>query len=627
MAVNTGVNELVLDEVFGLYTAAEQIMLQKIANRIKRGATIPGWNEQKLNEMQAMRLELERALGNIRGTVTPGITKSILSSYIAGMNTINKSLKLPATALKDTQIPYHVQRMVMEANGIIQGASVQILRNANDIYKAVVTDSASVMLTGVETRLDASQRALNVFAAKGITGFVDKAGRRWEMGSYVEMAVRTVSARAALQGHIDRSTELGHDLMVVSQFGKTCPICAPWEGKPISISGSTPGYPSLALAKSSGLFHPNCKHTLLAYFPGITELPEREPNDDLGYKQIQEQRYNERQIRSAKRLEAAAMSPQAAQKAKAKVLHWQNVQRELMKETGLSRKYKREGIKNRTGNAAKAMFGRHTLELDSGQPLIDPNGFFKPPVLPNRNKPKSPVKPKPVVIPPAPVVKPKVEPKLKKSKITFDKIAVKIFDAGDKVRSELITMAGNLPDHLQKSVEKVQGKISLKVIHEPGAYYQPMTKLIVVDLKADKTDKRGMYSTFFHELGHAIDHDNGYISKKKSYVDAMMDDYDSTVAIWAKHIPQVLSNKLKDTGDIGNGIQDIFGGLSAGKYKGKWGHSEEYWSRGNRTHEASSELFAHMVSAATDPERVKLMEQWFPAAWKAFNDIMVMMNK
>ncbi len=400
MAVTTGVNELVLNEMFGLYTAAEQIMLQKLAKRIKKGATTPGWTEEKLNDVSKMKSELEAAMAKIHGKTIPGVTKAIISAHLAGVNSVNGDLKLPKTALKNTNIPLHVQRLILEANGILKGVSVQVLRNANDIYKHVVTDSSSVMLTGVETRLDATQRALNVFAAKGITGFVDKAGRNWELASYAEMAIRTTTARAALQGHIDRSSELGHDLMVVSSFGKTCSICKPWEGVPLSISGNTPGYKSLAMARSAGLFHPNCKHTLLAYFPGVTELQSQE-NDDEAFENTQIQRYNERQIRKHKRLEAAAMTPQASQQARSNVLKWQGIQREFIKKTGLRRKYYREGIKNRTGNPANAMFGKHVIEFDNDDKIIlgITNAAQNPEKVLKQKKPAKPKQPKQQVEP------------------------------------------------------------------------------------------------------------------------------------------------------------------------------------------------------------------------------------
>lgn len=619
MAVNTGVNELVLDEVFGLYTAAEQIMLQKMAARIKKGALTPGWNEQKLNDVQAMRLELEQALNNIRGTVTPGITRAVLSSYIAGMNAVNKSLKLPSTLLKDTPIPYHVQRLVLEANGIVQGASMQILRSTADIYKSVVTDSTSVMLTGVETRLDASQRALNVFAAKGITGFIDKAGRQWEMGSYTEMAVRTVSARAALQGHIDRSTEFGHDLMIVSQFGRTCPICAPWEGVPLSISGKTPGYKTLASAKAAGLFHPNCKHTLLAYFPDITEVPEREPNDDVGYQDMQTQRYNERQIRVGKRLEAAAMTPAAVQKARARIATWQQVQRDHMEKTGLTRKYKREGIKNRTGNAAKAMFGKHTLELDSGKPLIDPHGYFKPPVLPNRNKPKSPAKPKPVAPP-----KPKERAIEFKGKSTLrpNMDAIDPLLVGRVITDINTRMAKNA----RKVLADKQNEFNfMSKSNEDSGYYQHGMRLVRVDKILDDETKntRGKFATLYHEIGHAMDYAYGRPSKNSAeYMQALKDDWFAIQHMGGHdsnfRIAQQRMNDIKYD-DKSNGVQDIVGGLSQRKISARWGHSLEYWNREDVWKEATSELFAHMYQATTDQSAERHIKEWFPNSWKWFN--------
>lgn len=362
LAVNTGVNELLIDEVFAAYTTAEEVMLEKLAKSVK--ASIEGgWAETKMAEIQKMQNELEAELAKIQAKTTEATAKAIISSYLKGVNSANADLKIPKTSLRKLHVPYHIQRLFMDANEIMKGATFRILRETNDVYRAIIADSTSIMLTGVETRLDVAQRALNAFAAKGITGFVDKAGRRWEMASYVEMAVRTASSRAALQGHIDRSSELGHDLMIVSHFGKTCPICAPWEGKVLSISGKDVRYPSLERARAAGLFHPNCRHTLLAYFEGITEIPQLK-NDDEYYKAQQVQRYNERQIRKWKRVEAVAMTPAEKAKASSKVKAWQAIQREHIAFWGLRRKYYRESIRNRTGVASNAKFGKQTLKLD-----------------------------------------------------------------------------------------------------------------------------------------------------------------------------------------------------------------------------------------------------------------------
>lgn len=364
MAISTGVNDLLLQDIYMIYENAEQVMLRKVANRVKRGVTTTGWNEQKLSDIQGLRREIEKEIALVHSKVIPGSAQSIISAYLKGINSVNNELKLPKTSLDKIQVPYHVQRLVMDANQILQGSSFRILRESTDIYRSAVADSNAMVLTGVETRLDATQRVLNNFAAAGITGFVDKAGRRWEMATYAEMAVRTGTAKAALQGHVDRSTELGLDLMIVSHFGRTCPICAPWEGKVLSISGKDPKYPSLDSAKAAGLFHPNCKHTLLAYFPGITDVPRGLDNNHQAYQDMQRQRYNERMIRKYKRISSVAMTPLAQQQAESKVKKWQQIQRDHISTTGLTRRYAREGIRSRTGIAGNAIVGPQLLKMD-----------------------------------------------------------------------------------------------------------------------------------------------------------------------------------------------------------------------------------------------------------------------
>lgn len=390
MAMDDIVNELILDDIFSVYNTAEQVMLQKLANSVKRGA-MSGWSHDKTVSVQQVVGELERTIGALNNSILPATSRAILQAYIKGINSANNDLGMPTTTLKEMlQIPYHIQRLILDANNIIRGASVQILRATSDAYRSIVADSASILLTGVETPIESAQRALNAFAAKGITSFVDKAGRQWEMSSYVNMALRTASSRAALQGHIDRSLDLGHDLMIVSHFGRTCPICAPWEGVVLSISGRTPGYKRLADARAAGLFHPNCKHTLLAYFPGITKIP-KTTNDDEHYRNTQIQRYNERQIRKYKRLEAVALTTQAALSASSKVSKWQAIQRKHINETGLTRRYARETP--RSGVASNAVIGRQTIKLDDvgwkvrEQQIIDDAIKGKKPRKPRALKP------------------------------------------------------------------------------------------------------------------------------------------------------------------------------------------------------------------------------------------------
>lgn len=102
--------------------------------------------------------------------------------------------------------------------------------------------------------------------------FVDKAGRRWDNRKYFEMLTRTVMAQTANDCYVNTLANEGHDLVRVSKQGAR-DACRNWEGKVLSISGATAGYPTLAEAKSTNeIFHPRCRHTVIAYHPDIDEL-------------------------------------------------------------------------------------------------------------------------------------------------------------------------------------------------------------------------------------------------------------------------------------------------------------------------------------------------------------------
>lgn len=93
--------------------------------------------------------------------------------------------------------------------------------------------------------------------------FVDAGGHVWDTKTYVAMNVRTNAMRVyndCLADTIGRAT--GSDLVRVSSGGDPdCRLCFPWEGRILSLTGKTEGFPTYEEAREAGLFHPNCVHT------------------------------------------------------------------------------------------------------------------------------------------------------------------------------------------------------------------------------------------------------------------------------------------------------------------------------------------------------------------------------
>ncbi|EEX49272.1 hypothetical protein GCWU000246_00004 [Jonquetella anthropi E3_33 E1] len=91
------------------------------------------------------------------------------------------------------------------------------------------------------------------------------------MGSYAEMLSRTTLMQVHNAATWNEFAEHGEDLIQISYHTPTCEMCAPWNGKVLSLTGKTPGYPTLAEAEGAGLFHPNCRHASSLWLPDNLE--------------------------------------------------------------------------------------------------------------------------------------------------------------------------------------------------------------------------------------------------------------------------------------------------------------------------------------------------------------------
>jgi hypothetical protein len=305
-----------------LYADAERIMLEKVADRIARGIDEPGWAERKLLEVQQLRGDVEAQLRRLTEEGRDAATDAITTAYNRGVATAGADLKAAgvSTELAFGRVNLATVNALVEASVTrLEGTHLRILRSTLDGYRGVVEKTAGQVAVGTLTRREASVEALDAFAKRGIKGFVDSAGRSWDLPSYAEMTMRTASGQAAVQGHMNRLVENGHDLVIVSDAPEECRLCRPWEGKVLSITGYTRGKASgpnlnndsggtvtidvagtVAEATADGLFHPNCRHATGMYIPGVTR-PMRGTADPEGDKLRRDQRRLERDVRAAKK--------------------------------------------------------------------------------------------------------------------------------------------------------------------------------------------------------------------------------------------------------------------------------------------------------------------------------------
>ncbi len=247
-----------------------------------------------------------------------------------------------------------VEALIEAVTGDMDKAERAIFRFVDDVYRQTIFRAQMHLDTGTMTLKQAVDMATKEFLDQGITCIEYKDGRRVNIASYAEMALRAASQRATFMADGEKRDRWGIHTIFVSAHANACDLCIPWQGKvlidDVYSAGIRPrdgNYSLLSEAIEAGLLHPNCRHTLATYFPGITKLP-NVPDEALArknYEAEQKQRYMERQVRKWKRREAGSLNEDNKAAARAKVREWQGKLREHLKENPqLRRDYWRERL-------------------------------------------------------------------------------------------------------------------------------------------------------------------------------------------------------------------------------------------------------------------------------------------
>lgn len=120
---------------------------------------------------------------------------------------------------------------------------------------------------------------LKVFVKDGIIAIVDKAGRRWKLDTYIDMAVKTKFHQAKINGMKEYTKNTGEcDLAVIPRNG-ALDDCNLYEGMIISLTGATDGFKSFDdLQASNRIFHPRCRH-----YPAPIRGLDNLPKEDVAY--------------------------------------------------------------------------------------------------------------------------------------------------------------------------------------------------------------------------------------------------------------------------------------------------------------------------------------------------------
>lgn len=415
MAVAPEYIDAITETLVALYRETETSLVRLITKHLQDfpDADPPGWAARKLTAVRGLRAAAEAITTELADNSSSTVRDILEKAYKSGSASAMQHVKPWAATrmtdaqregltVADEQLPGFagIEALAAAVNKDFGAKSQNILRDTVDAYRAVIAAASVRTLSSANTRRQAAQAAWRRFVDKGITGFIDRAGRQWQLSSYVEMATRTVARRAAIQGEVDRLQATDIQLVYVSNAPQECQACEPFEGKVLALSGSSgavtvehalTGEPTtvhvkatLVEARFQGLFHPNCRHSISAFLPGVTKLPPPPTRDPKGRAARERQREIERYIRFWKHRQLAALDPLTKKAAGKKVRAWQAEMRQhLADNPALKRLSYREQI------------GAGNIPKDASDPAAE---VWPPPPKPEPDPPD----PDPVPPPPPP---------------------------------------------------------------------------------------------------------------------------------------------------------------------------------------------------------------------------------
>ncbi|WP_242908686.1 phage minor capsid protein [Actinomadura terrae] len=346
MAVDPDRVDAIAASVADIYREAETALVRLVARHLDQDLDSPAV-EQRLGTIRALRAGARSVIATLEADSGPAIRDGLARSYRHGWSNATAGLperyfprsgigQAARAAARERSGTGFVEALAAALHGDFGRVTRNVLRNVEDAYRSVQAAAAARILTGAETRRQAAQAAWQRLVDRGLMSFTDRAGRRWRLSSYVEMATRTNAQRAATTGQVDRLDSIGANLVLVSNAPQECPRCRPFEGKilrtdpgPLEVSVQHPTrdgvmttvhvLATLDAARGDGLFHPNCRHSISVFLPGISKLPDRPTADPEGHKARVRQRELERRIRRQKERAEAALTPEARKIANGRV--------------------------------------------------------------------------------------------------------------------------------------------------------------------------------------------------------------------------------------------------------------------------------------------------------------------
>lgn len=304
------------------------------------------WQAEQLRALEKYRKENQERFGakfkdinnRIEALISTARDEGDMDQEIAILEAIKKGFPARRVSPGASAAFFRLNQRKLEAliratTSDMEKAETAVLRMANDQYRKIIFNAQVYANSGAGTYEKAVDMATKDFIAAGLNCVEYANGSRHTLADYADMAIRTASKRAYLQGEGQKRQEWGIATVIMNKRSNPCPKCLPFVGKilidDVWSGGSAKDgpYPLMSSAIAAGLYHPRCRDSHTTYFPELEDLDNEYSKKDI--EDIEEQnrkearqQYAERQEKKFHRLASFSLDPENKSKYCEKEKEW-----------------------------------------------------------------------------------------------------------------------------------------------------------------------------------------------------------------------------------------------------------------------------------------------------------------
>lgn len=316
------------------------------AEETKEGIQWGAWQIEQLDALERYRRDNQKRFIPCFGRLNGDLEKLLKAAHARGgmdqeeeiLEAIRQgaSVRKPSKGLSATFFRTNERKLdalIKATTDDIQKAETAVLRAANDQYRKIIYNAQVYANTGAGTYEKAVDMAVKDFLSRGIQCVVYKNGARHTLTDYADMAIRTASKRAYLQGEGAKRQEWGVTTVILNKRGNPCPLCRPFCGKVFiddvwsGGSAADGDYPLLSEAIEQGLYHPRCRDSHTTYFPELEEeaplTKAEERRQEAEYEAQQKENNARRQGEKYDRMAEYSLDPENRRRYQARAGEWE----------------------------------------------------------------------------------------------------------------------------------------------------------------------------------------------------------------------------------------------------------------------------------------------------------------